>query len=369
MVKAAVCREFGSPLSIEEITVSPPGPGEVRVSIEACAICHSDVMLADGAWGGELPAVYGHEAAGVVDTIGEGVDTVAPGDRVVISLIRSCGRCHECASGLHTSCSGVFGIDDKSPISTGGGDEIAHGLGTGAFAELAVVDASQVVPIPDHVGWATASLLGCGVITGVGAVTNTAQVEVGAHVVVIGCGGVGINCLQGAALSGARTVIAVDLEPNKREGAFEFGATHVLDGASSDLAEQIRTLTEGRGADYVFVAVGVKAAIEQAPTLLAAGGAVVIVGMTPTGVTADIDTTAVADATQRILGSKMGSGRLATDIPILVDLYRQGRLKLDELVSNTYSLDCINEAIESARSGGTRRNVILFDRSDQGSAA
>ncbi len=361
MVKAAVCREFGAPLSVEDIVVAAPGPGEVRVEMKACAICHSDIMLADGAWGGVLPAVYGHEAAGVVESVGDGVDTVVVGDRVVISLIRACGNCHNCARGIHTSCTGHFAIDDRSPLSTPGGEQLTHGLHAGAFAEMALVHSSQVAVLPPDMAWASASLLGCGVITGVGAVTSTARVEAGSHVVVIGCGGVGINSLQGAALAGARSVIAVDLEPSKREGALEFGATDVADGAAPDLVEQVMAITGGRGADYVFVTVGAKAAIEQAPALLAPGGAAVIVGMTPTGVTAEIDTTSLADASQRMLGSKMGSGRLATDIPRLVGLYQQGRLKLDELVSQTYSIDQINEAVESARSGMARRNVVVFD--------
>jgi S-(hydroxymethyl)glutathione dehydrogenase/alcohol dehydrogenase len=361
MVKAAVCREFGVLLSIEDITVSAPGPGEVRVEVKACAICHSDIMLADGAWGGELPAVYGHEAAGLVESIGDEVDTVAVGDRVVISLIRSCGNCHNCSRGLHTSCTGRFAIDDHGPLTAARGENLVRGLHTGAFAEMVVVDSSQVELIPDDMAWASASLLGCGVITGVGAVTTTAEVEAGSHVVVTGCGGVGLNALQGASIAGARTVIAIDLESSKREGAAEFGATHTIDGTALDMVEQVRAITDGRGADYVFVTVGAKSAIEQAPALLAAGGAVVIVGMTPTGVSADIDTTSLADSSQRILGSKMGSGRLAIDIPKLVDLHHQGRLKLDELVSNTYRLDQINEAIESTRAGTARRNVVVFD--------
>ncbi len=361
MVKAAVCREFGAPLSIEEIVVAAPGPSEVRVDMKACAICHSDIMLADGAWGGILPAVYGHEAAGVVESIGEGVDAVAVGDRVVISLIRSCGSCHNCARGIHTSCTGHFAIDDRSPLSTADGEPLTHGLHTATFAEKAVVHSSQVAVVPPDIDWASACLLGCGVITGVGAVTSTARVEAGSHVVVIGCGGVGINSLQGAAIAGARSVIAVDLEPAKREGAREFGATDTVDGAAIDMVEQVMAITGGWGADYVFVTVGAKAALEQAPSLLAPGGAAVIVGMTPNGVTADIDTTALADASQRMLGSKMGSGRLATDIPRLVGLYQQGRLKLDELVSHTYRLEQINEAVESARTGVARRNVVVFD--------
>ena len=360
MVKAAVCREFGAPLVIEEIEVSPPGPGEVRVTVKACAICHSDIMLAEGSWGGVLPGIYGHEAAGEVESVGEGVDTVAVGDRVVISLIRSCGRCHACVSGIHPSCNGEFGIDTAEPLTSPAGDVITHGLGTATFAELAVVDASQVVTLPDDIPWASASLLGCGVITGFGAVVNTAKIEAGSHVAVIGCGGVGINSLQGAALAGARTVIAIDLEVDKRDGALEFGATHTVDPTAPDAVDEVKALTDGRGVDYAFVTVGAKSAIESAQWFVAPGGAVVIVGMTATGVNPEIDTTMIADSSQRILGSKMGSGRLAIDIPNLVDLYAQGRLKLDELVSDTYSLDEINDAIASTKAGSARRNVILY---------
>jgi len=360
MVKAAVCREFGAPLVIEEIEVSPPGPGEVRVTVKACAICHSDIMLAEGSWGGVLPGIYGHEAAGEVESVGEGVDTVAVGDRVVISLIRSCGRCHACVSGIHPSCNGEFGIDTAEPLTSPAGDVITHGLGTATFAELAVVDASQVVTLPDDIPWASASLLGCGVITGFGAVVNTAKIEAGSHVAVIGCGGVGINSLQGAALAGARTVIAIDLEVDKRDGALEFGATHTVDPTAPDAVDYVKALTDGRGVDYAFVTVGAKSAIESAQWFVAPGGAVVIVGMTATGVNPEIDTTMIADSSQRILGSKMGSGRLAIDIPNLVDLYAQGRLKLDELVSDTYSLDEINDAIASTKAGSARRNVILY---------
>ena len=361
MVKAAVCRDFGVPLTIEDIAVADPGPGEVRVAVKACAICHSDIMLVDGAWGGSLPAVYGHEAAGIVESVGPGVDRVCVGDRVVVSLIRSCGRCEPCSRGIHTSCRGSFPLDERSPLTDGSGAPLTQGLHTGTFAELAVVDASQVVALPEEIPFASACLLGCGVITGFGAVVNTAAVEPGSHVVVVGCGGVGINSLQGAALAGARTVIAVDLDPTKREGSFEFGATHSVDGGAPDAVEQVMAATGGRGADYVFVTVGARAAIEQAPSFLAPGGAAVIVGMTPTGVNSEIDTTTLADASQRILGSKMGSGRLALDIPVLVDLYEQGRLKLDELVSETYPLERINEAIESVRAGAARRNVLLLE--------
>lgn len=354
-----MCREFGAPLTIEAIEVAAPGPGEVRVAVKACAICHSDIIMADGGWGGALPAVYGHEAAGEVEAVGAGVDHVAVGDHVVVSLIRTCGACAPCIRGQHTNCTADYAIDRGQPLTGPGGEVLTHGLGTGTFAEYALVDGSQVSKVPDDMPWSSASLLGCGVITGFGAVTNTAGVETGSHVAVIGCGGVGINSLQAAALAGARTVIAIDLEEAKREGAREVGATHAIDPTAPDAVDQVQAITGG-GVDYAFVTVGAKPAIERAQWFVAPGGAVVIVGMTPTGVNPEVDTTSIAHYSQRMLGSKMGSGRLAIDIPLLSDLYQQGKLKLDELVSETFSLEQINDAIEGARGGSARRNVVVF---------
>jgi len=360
MIKAAICREFGAPLSIEEITVAPAGPGQVKVDVEACAICHSDIHFIDGAWGGRLPAVYGHEAAGTVAEVGDGVDNVAVGDRVVISLIRSCGSCPGCAKGMPVTCTGRFTIDKTRPLTDANGDSLVHGLKTAAFAEEAVVDASQVVKIPDEIPMTSAALLGCGVITGFGAVTNTAKIETGSDVAVIGCGGVGLNAVQGATIAGAAQVIAVDIADDKLAVAREFGATAGLSAAAPDMADQVRALTNGAGVDYVFVTVGAKSAIEQAFSLVAPCGAVVLVGMTATGVMIEVDATAIAGNSQRVLGSKMGAGRLPIDIPLLVSLYQDGRLKLDELVSKTYPIEEINGAIESVKRGEARRNVIVF---------
>ena len=358
--RAAVCREFEAPLGIESIMVAAPGPGEVRVAVKASAICHSDIIMADGGWGGDLPAVFGHEAAGIVESIGAGVEHVAVGQRVVISLIRTCGTCPACVRGQHTNCTATYPIDERRPLTGAGGETLRHALGTGTFAEYAVVDGSQVSPLPASVPWTSGSLLGCGVITGFGAVTNTAGVETGSHVAVVGCGGVGINSLQAAALAGARTVIAIDPEASKRDGASEFGATHAVDPTGPDAVAQVHDLTGG-GVDYALVTVGSRPAIESAQWYLAPGGALVVVGMTPTGVNPEIDTTSLANASQRVLGSKMGSGRLAIDIPLLTDLYDEGRLKLDELVSAIYPLEGINDAIADARVGSARRNVVVFD--------
>lgn len=358
-MRAAVCRAFGEPLVIEEVALDPPGAGEVAVDLAACAICHSDITFADGGWGGSLPAVYGHEAAGVVRQVGQGVANIRPGDHVVVTLIRSCGYCDSCAQGAPVTCEAVFARDTQSPLHRPNGDSLVQGLRTAAFAEAVVVDASQVVVIPPAVPLDAASLLACGVITGFGAVTNTAGLRRGATAAIIGAGGVGLNAVQGAAISGARMVIALDLVEGKLEAARRFGATHTVNAGVPDAVEQVRRLT-GRGADYVFVTVGAKAAIPQAFGMAARSGTIVLVGMPASGVTVPVDPGDIAHNNLRILGSKMGGAHIQADIPRLVTLYREGRLKLDELISGRYPLAQINEAIASARSGEALRNVILF---------
>lgn len=359
-MKAAVCREFRMPLTIEEVTLAPPGPGEVRVGLAACAICHSDVIFADGGWGGRLPAVYGHEAAGVVEETGPGVSDVAVGDYVVVTLIRSCGHCHYCAQGAPVACETRFPLDEASPLTAANGEVLTHGLRTGGFAEQAVVDQSQVVAIPKDVPFDSASLLACGVITGLGAVVNTAGVRPGSSVVVVGTGGVGLNSVQGAAIAGAATIIAVDISDRKLAVAQKFGATATINGADENVADRVRALTGGRGADYVFVTVGVGKAFTQAYGLMGRTGATVLVGMPANGVMTEIEPGNIANDSQRILGSKMGSARIRVDIPYLVGLYQQGRLKLDELISGRFSLEDINQAMDQVRRGEALRNVIVF---------
>lgn len=360
-MKAAVCHEFGAPLVVEDIQIGDAGQGAVKVKISACAICHSDIIYADGAWGGTLPAVYGHEAAGVVEQIGPGVTHVSVGDHVVVTLLRSCGECHYCSMGHQSICEGSVPIDAEPPLTRSDGADLHQGLRTGAFAEHVVVDGSQVCAIPKDVPMDSASLLACGVMTGLGAVWNTAEVPSGSHVVVIGTGGVGLNSVQGAALRGARTVIAMDLSDEKMEAAKKFGATHTVNAAANDAAEQVKALTDGRGADYVFVTVGAVPAIEQSFHLLAPAGTTVLVGMPGSDAIAKFDPDAVANAAQRVMGSKMGSCKVRVDIPRLVDLYQQGRLKLDELITGRYPLEQINEAIAEVKSGEALRNVIVFD--------
>jgi S-(hydroxymethyl)glutathione dehydrogenase/alcohol dehydrogenase len=358
--KAAVCRAFGKPLTVETVELAEPNAGEVLIRTAACAICHSDIFYIDGAWGGELPAVYGHEAAGVVEAVGPGVTRLKAGDHVVATLIRNCGFCPACAEGAPVFCEEVFPLDRSTPLHDGAGKPLVHGLRTGAFAERMVVDQSQAVAIPKDVPLDSAALIACGVLTGMGAVVNTAGVKTGSSVVVIGCGGVGLNSIQGARLAGASPIIAVDIEPSKLAAAREFGATETINAKSEDVVGRVKALTGGRKADWVFVTVGVKGAAEQGASLMKRNGATVLVGMPPSGVLATIDPGYLAADGQKILGSKMGSARPVIDVPMTVKLYREGRLKLDQLISGRYRLESINEAIASSRSGAALRNVIVF---------
>jgi Zn-dependent alcohol dehydrogenase len=358
--RAAVCRKFGAPLEIEEVDLAEPNQGEVRVKIAACAICHSDIFYMDGSWGGELPAVYGHEASGVIEAVGPGVSRVKVGDPVVATLIRSCGHCPTCAGGSAVQCEEVFPLSLKSPLTDHAGKPIGHGMGIGAFAEHVVVDQSQIAPLPADMKLDVASLIACGVITGMGAVVNTAAVPAGASVVVIGCGGVGLNSIQGARVAGAAPIIAIDVADGKLEAARGFGATHTINARSEDVATRVSEITAKRKADFVFVTVGVAGAAEQAISLLGRNGAAVIVGMPPVGVTTTFDPSWLAALGQKVLGSKMGSARLPIDVPRIVELYHEGRLKLDELITGRYAFADINEAIASSRSGAALRNVVVF---------
>ncbi len=360
-MRAAICRAFGEPLTVEEVSIDPPGPGEVAVRLAACAICHSDIYYADGAWGGTLPAIYGHEAAGVVSAVGPGVLGLAPADHVVVTLIRACGQCASCAGGAPVTCETRLPLDQKTPLRDGAGQPLVQGLRTAAFAERVVVHASQVVAIPKDVPLASAALIACGVITGVGAVVNTARLRPGDTAVVIGAGGVGLNVIQGAVLAGARTVVALDVVPAKLEAALRFGATHALLASDPAVAEEVRSIAGGRGADHVFVSVGAGAAVAQAFGMAARSGSIVLVGIPASGVTVDLDPGAIASNNQRILGSKMGGALIQRDIPQLIGFYRQGRLQLDALISGRFTLDRINEAMASSKSGEALRNVVLFD--------
>ena len=359
-MKAAVCRAFNEPLVIEELELEGPQAGELVVDVKACAICHSDITYMDGGWGGDLPALYGHEAAGVVSAVGPETPGVAVGDHVVVTLIRSCGQCFYCSRGDRVMCETVLPLSERQPITDASGAPVAQMMNVGSFAEQVLVHHSQIAVMPKDVDFAVASLLGCGVITGVGAAINATTISPGESVVVIGTGGVGLNCIQGAALSGANPLIAVDVNDAKLEAAKAFGATHGINSASADVAAQVKALTDGRMAQHVLVSVGVGAAIEQGLGLMSKGGETIIVGMPPSGVTTTFDPSWLASDSQRIVGSKMGSAQVPVDIPQLVGLYRGGRLKLDELVTKRYPLEEINEAVAAVKRGEALRNVVVF---------
>ncbi len=360
-IKAAVCRAFGEPLTIEEVQLAAPGTGEVEVTLDAVAICHSDISYADGAWGGFLPAVYGHEAAGVVSAVGEGAGDFKLGDPVVVTLIRACGSCPSCAGGKPTICETPYDTV-KGPLRTSDGGPLEQAMACGAFAEKVVVSHRQIVRIPETLPKDLASLLSCGVITGVGAAVNAAGLRPGQDVVVIGAGGVGLNAIQGARIAGARRIVAVDMTEKKLEIAKEFGATH---GVLASLKEPWKAAYKalgGRGADAVLITVGAIPAYDQAPRYLGLGGKAVMIGMPHSGDEASYEPVILAALGQGLVGSKMGDVVIQRDIPWMIDLYEQGRLKLDELVSGRWSLDQINEAIADTKTGSAKRNVILFDR-------
>ena len=357
MPRAAVCHTFSAPLAVEAVTLDPPGPDEVRVRVTACAVCHSDVAYSAGAWGGDLPAVFGHEACGTVVEAGEGT-RLAEGDRVVVSLVRSCGACARCRDGAPALCAARFRLDEASPIRLADGRRAAQGMRCGTFADEAVVHASQAVPIPDGVPDTSACLIGCAVMTGYGAAVRDAGIAPGASVVVLGAGGVGLNAVQGAVVAGAGEVIAIDVSAAKLVAAAALGATRGIDATATDPVAAVTEHTDG-GADAVIVTAGSAAAVDQGLACLRRGGTLVVVGMPPSGELARFDPGALAHDGKRIVGSKLGSARPAEDVPRIAELYREGRLRLDELVTATYPLEGINEAVAAMRRGEAIRNVIV----------
>lgn len=357
-IRAAICRAFGEPLVLETLSLRDPGPGEIEVTLEAVAICHSDISYIEGAWGGALPAVFGHEAAGRVSALGAGVGGVRLGERVLVTLVRACGTCPSCAGGAPVYCRAM---PPGAPKLTDAGGALVHAaMDCGAFAERVIVDPSQIAPLGEAIAPEVACLLACGVPTGVGAVVNTARVRPGETVVVIGAGGVGLNVVQGARIAGAARIVAMDLEPAKLADARAFGATDTILASEPQPWRVLSALTGGRMAQHVFVSVGAIPAYDMAPRLLAWGGTIYAVGMPHSGDTARYEPVIMAFTGQGMRGTKMGDVILSRDIPWMVDLYSQGRLKLDELVSRRWSFDQINAAIADTNAGQARRNVVLL---------
>ena len=359
-MKAAVCYEFGKPLVVEEINIDPPKAGEVKVKMAATAVCHSDIHFIRGELGGKPPCVPGHESAGYIEEVGPGVTSVKPGDPVVASLLVSCGKCYYCRKGLSHMCSASWPLEKESRFHNKKGESLPQSFKIGTLAEYAVIDQSQVVKIPGDMPLDRAALLACGVITGFGAVVNRAKVEVMSSCVIIGVGGVGLNSIQGAAISGAYPVIAVDILDEKLEAAKKFGATHTINSKKVDPITTVKELTGGRGADYVFVTVGNAKAVEQGFAMSGPRGMTVIIGLPKFTDRLDISPFAFIKEERMLTGSFMGTTQLHTEIPKLVGLYKAGILKLDELITARYPLEKINEAIESVERGEALRNVITF---------
>jgi len=363
-MKAAICYAPQKPLEIADVDQQGPQAGEVRVRVKATGVCHSDWHVINGDWTLPLPMVLGHEGAGIVEEAGPGVTKVKPGDHVIFSFRPQCGRCLYCSTGRPVLCDGHksarWGMLDGTQRLRRHGQEIYQLARLGTFAERVVCPAEMAIPIRTEMPWPQAALLGCAVPTGVGAVTRAANVEMGASVLVVGCGGVGLNVIQGARLAGARLILACDLLDNKLQFAKEFGATHTLNGKHDNVVERARELTEGRGVDYAFDAIGGEATTLQIIDAIRPGGTAVIVGMAAMNVRAPITPYAMALHEKTLKGTVYGSVRPILDFPRLAELYLDGRLKLDQLVSRTYPLDQINEGFEALRRGEVARGVVVF---------
>ncbi|MBV9601929.1 MAG: Zn-dependent alcohol dehydrogenase [Chloroflexi bacterium] len=362
-MKAAVLNDFGKPLDLENVQLDPPRAGEVQVRIGATGVCHSDYHVIKGEWKYGLPLILGHEAAGVVETVGSGVEGVKPGDHVVLSFRPACGVCRLCSMGRSVLCEGRTGDRFKMHDGTArvhrDGEDLNVLARVGSFAEYVVVPAEQVIPVGSDVPMDILALIGCAVTTGVGAVINAARVEPGSTVAVIGCGGVGLNVIQGAALVSASRIIAVDLLDNKLEYARQFGATDTVNASGGDAVEQVKALTGG-GVDYAFEVIGNGKTVEQAIEMTRTAGTACIVGMAPQGSRASFDPLVFVNKETRLIGTWYGSARPRIDIPKMIDLTLSGKLKVRELISRRYSLDQINEGFERLGRGEVARGVIVF---------
>jgi Zn-dependent alcohol dehydrogenase len=359
-MKAAICYEFNKPLVIEEVQLREPGKGEIKIKIAATAICHSDIHDMKGDLPGPTPFIGGHESAGYIDKLGAGVTSIKAGDPVVVSLLASCGQCYYCVTGSPHLCLHRFDPPASPRVRNKKGQPLELKGNIGGFAEYVVVNESQVVKVPKEMPLDTAALLACGVITGFGGVVNRAKVRPFQSVVVMGAGGVGINAIQGAAYVGAYPIIAVDVLDSKMEMAKAFGATHGVNAKRADAADEIRKLTSGRGADYVFVTVGSVAAVKQGMSYTGQRGTTVMIGLPNFKDQLAFSPLEMIPSEKNLIGGFMGATNLKIDIPNLVGLYQSGRLKLDELITGRFPLERINEAMVLTEKGEGLRNVIMF---------
>lgn len=360
-MRAAILRQVPGWLEIADIQVADPLPHEVLIRTAAAGLCHSDLHFMEGKWpASSLPLALGHESAGVVEAIGSEVTYVKPGDHVITCNSVFCGECEFCLTGRPHLCQSpeVRRSPDQPSRLSVQGVPVAQFAQLGSFAEQLLVHERAVVKIEKEMPLAQAALIGCAVATGLGAVFNKAQVPAGSTVAVIGCGGIGLNCIQGARLAGATRIIAIDRLDSKLEMATEFGATHVVNASNGDPVAEVIEMSDG-GVEYAFEAIGLTATAEQAWKMLRRGGTATVIGMMPVGQVVQLPTLDFMSE-KRIQGSNMGSNRFRIDMPRYIELYMQGRLKLDELVSARIKLEDINEGFKKLQGGDIARSVIIF---------
>jgi S-(hydroxymethyl)glutathione dehydrogenase/alcohol dehydrogenase len=364
-MKAAILYETKQPLRVEDVDLDGPGHGEVLVRVAAAGVCHSDYHFMNGDLPITLPCVLGHEGAGVVEAVGENVAAVAPGDHVVMLFRAACGRCEFCQRGKPALCAMAGLLRNSGRMLDGtsrfhrSGTDLHHFLGVSCFAERTVLPEQGVVKIKPEVPLEVAALMGCAVMTGVGAVMNTAQVQPGASVLVIGAGGVGLNVVIGAALVGANQIIVADLLDSKLELAHSFGATHLINAGDQDVVTAVRELTGGEGADYAFEVIGNPKTMATAYQSVRRGGTAVAVGIPPFGSEMTINAGELVYQEKTLKGSYYGTARPHADMPRLLDLYLAGRLPLDRLVTRSYPLEKVNEAYAALLAGEVARSVLL----------
>jgi NDMA-dependent alcohol dehydrogenase len=363
-MKAAILRETNKPLSIEEVELDPPKANEVRVKIAAAGVCRSDLHFMKGEAAIAMPAVLGHEGSAIVIEIGEGVTRVAPGDHVILSFVPFCGHCRSCLSGHANLCdthaaTGPSMFDGTKRLHVGT-EYLSHMGKVACFAEEAVVPETGCAKVDPSLSLAAAALIGCSVTTGVGSVLFNAKIEPGSTVAVIGCGGVGLNILQGARVAGATKIIAIDVNDAALEFAGRFGATHTINGRQADVVKRVKELTDGAGADYAFESFGSSETVTTAFDSVRKGGTAVIVGISALGDHAQIDPVALVRQEKTLKGAYYGSSRPAIDFYRMVDLYQSGQIDVDGLVTRTYTLDQINQAYEELDRGVVGRGIIAF---------